>query len=106
MQFNLRTQVFGVNKITVDGNTYCSVFTGQPTTDQQITKGLEVTKVSADPAVFEQLPPGFEAGHELEFIAILKRAGGGKSQPYLVGVVPSTSSVKPQASTTAKAESK
>lgn len=88
MQFQLRTQLFGLNKVTVDGNTYCSVFTGQPSTDPQVTKGLEVTKVSADPGVFEQIPADFQPGQEVEFIAILKRAAGGKSQPYLVGVVP------------------
>lgn len=106
MQFNLRTQVFGVNKISVDGNTYCSVFTGQPTTDEQVTKGLEVTKVSADPAVFEQLPSDFQAGNELEFIAILKRAGGGKSQPYLVGIVPAAPGQKAVPAPTAKAGDK
>lgn len=89
MQFQLKTQVFGVNKITVDGNTYCSVFTGQPSTDETSVKGLEVTKVSADPIVFDQLPETFTPGDQLEFIAMLRRAAGGKSQPYLVGIVPS-----------------
>jgi len=88
MQFNLRTFVFGVNKVTVERDTYCSVFTGQTSTDPQVTRGLEVTKLSADPVVFEQLPEDFKPGDELEFIAILKRAAGGKSQPYLVGIVP------------------
>ena len=108
MQFNLTTQVFGVNKVTVDGNTYCSVFTGQPSTDDQVTKGVEVTKLSADPVVFDQLPNGFEAGQDLEFIAILKRAAGGKSQPYLTGIVPPQPSAKAGTSNTgaSKAEAK
>ena len=88
MQFQLKSQVFGVNKVTVEKSVYCSVFTGQPSTDPQVTRGLEVTKLSADPVVFDQLPLDFQPGNELEFMAILKRAAGGKSQPYLVGIVP------------------
>lgn|SRR5690625_2333482 len=88
MQFNLKTQVFGANKMTVERNTFCSVFTGQPSTDPEQTKGLEVTKVSCDPVVFDQLPQDFKPGDYVEFIATMKRAAGGKSQPYFLGVVP------------------
>lgn len=96
MQFNIKTQVFGVNKVTVERDTFCSVFTGQPATDQQATKGLEVTKLSADPVVFDQMPKGFQPGDEVEFMAILKRAAGGKSQPFLVGIVPHQAQPKAQ----------
>ena len=95
-QFNIKTQVFGVNKVTVERDTFCSVFTGQTATDDQVTKGLEVTKVSADPCVFDQVPKDFKPGDEVEFVAILKRAAGGKSQPYLVGVVPQQAQPKAQ----------
>ena len=87
MQFQLKTKVFGVNKVQVERDVYCSVFTGQNPSDPTATRGLEVTKVSADPCVFDQLP-NLTPGEEVEFIAILKRAAGGKSQPYFVGVVP------------------
>lgn len=87
MQFQLTTKVFGVNKVTVDRDVFCSVFTGQPATDPTATRGLEITKMSADPVIFDQLPK-LNAGDDVTFLAILKRAAGGKSQPYLVGVVP------------------
>lgn len=90
MQFNIKTQVFGATKATVDGNTYVSVFTGQPTTTPDVVHGLEVTKMSADPSVFDQLKD-LVPGQEVEFIAIIKRAAGGKSQPYFIGTVPSSS---------------
>jgi|SRR5690554_7415883 len=91
MQFQLKTTVFGVNKVQVEREVYCSVFTGQTPADPTATRGLEVTKVSADPCVFDQLP-NLVPGAEVEFLAILKRAAGGKSQPYLIGVVPATRS--------------
>ena len=87
MQFQLKTKVFGVNKVQVEREVYCSVFTGQSPSDPNATRGLEVTKVSADPCVFDQLP-NLTPGEDVEFIAILKRAAGGKSQPYFIGVVP------------------
>lgn len=87
MQFQMQTQVFGCNKMTMDGKTYCSVFTGQPATDPAATRGLEVTKIGADPVVFDQLQH-LKPGDDVEFLAVLKRAAGGKSQPFLVGVVP------------------
>ncbi len=95
MQMQLMMTVYGVNKITVDRDVYCSVFCGQPATDPTVTKGNEVLKMSADPVVFDQIGE-FNPGDDIEFIAELKRAAGGKSQPYLVGVVPK----KPTASTT------
>lgn len=88
MQFQLTTQVFGCNRVTVDGTVFCSVFTGQPATDPTATHGLEVTKIGADPAVFDQLK-NLKPGEDVDFLAVLKRAAGGKSQPFLVGVVPS-----------------
>lgn len=87
MQFQLTTRVFGINKVQVERETYCSAFTGQDPADPSVTRGFEITKLSADPVVFDQLLK-LKAGDEVTFLAILKRAAGGKSQPYLVGVVP------------------
>ena len=87
MEMNLNMTVYGVNKITVDRDVYCSVFCGQAPTDPTATKGNEVMKLSADPVVFDQVGD-MKPGDNIEFIAVLKRAAGGKSQPYLVGVVP------------------
>lgn len=89
MQMQMSLTVFGVNKIQVDRDVYCSVFAGQPATDPTQTRGFEVMKLSAEPEVFDQLPD-LQSGDQVEFMAILKRAAGGKSQPYLVGVVPAT----------------
>lgn len=102
MQMQMNLTVFGVNKITVERDVYCSVFAGQPATDPTVTRGFEVMKLSADPEVFDQLS-GLESGDEVEFISVLKRAAGGKSQPFLVGVVPKKA---PQGGSTAKPDSK
>ncbi|MEP5229864.1 MAG: hypothetical protein ABJQ78_00405 [Alloalcanivorax sp.] len=95
MQMQMNLTVFGVNKITVDRDVYCSVFAGQPATDPTQTRGYEVMKLSAEPEVFDQLAD-LKSGDEVEFISVLKRAAGGKSQPFLVGVVPKKA---PQGST-------
>ncbi|GHD52496.1 hypothetical protein SAMN05216429_106133 [Marinobacter persicus] len=92
MQFEMTATVFSVNKITVEGRTFCSMFTGQnPVGDNaENTLGLEVTKISAEPAVFDQLKTeGFRPGQEIKLVAMLKKAANGKSQPHIVGVVPS-----------------
>lgn len=91
MQFEMTSTVFGCTKVTVDGNTYCSMFTGQqPVGDNAMnTLGLDVTKISAEPAVFDQLKAeGFNAGDTIKLVCMLKKAANGKSQPYIVGVVP------------------
>jgi hypothetical protein len=94
MQFELTSTVFSCNKVTVEGRTYCSVFTGQaPVGDNaENTIGVEVTKISAEPDVFEQLKrEGYQAGQapqDFKFVAMLKKAANGKSQPHIIGVVP------------------
>ena len=87
MDLQMNLTVYGVNKVTVDRDTYCSVFCGQPASDPAVTKGNEVMKLSADPVVFDQVGE-LKPGDDVEFTAILKRAAGGKSQPYLTGVIP------------------
>ena len=104
MQFNVRTQVLGINRSTIEGRTFCSFFTGQPSQDAESTRGLEVTKLSAEPPAFDQIPQEFQPGDELELICILKRAAQGKSQPHIVGVVPVQAS--PKAPTSQKSEGK
>ncbi len=91
MQFEMTASVFSVNKITVEGRTFCSMFTGQNPVGENAerTIGLEVTKISAEPAVFDQLKAeGFKPGDDLKLVAMLKKAAGGKSQPHIIGVVP------------------
>ena len=94
MQFELTSTVFSANKVTVEGRTYCSIFTGQaPVGDNaENTLGVEVTKISAEPDVFEQLKregykPG-QAPQDFKLVGMLKKAANGKSQPYIIGVVP------------------
>lgn len=96
MQFEMTSTVFGCTKVTVDGNTYCSIFTGQnPVGDNAAnTLGLDVTKISAEPVIFDQLKAeGFKAGDSVKLVAMLKKAANGKSQPYIVGIVPAQKSV-------------
>ena len=91
MQFEMTSTVFSCNKVTVDGKTYCSIFTGQnPVGDNAAnTLGYEVTKIAAEPAVFDQLnAQGFKAGDDVKLVAMLKKAANGKSQPHIIGVVP------------------
>lgn len=91
MQFEMTASVFSVNKITVEGRTFCSMFTGQTPVGEnaKTTLGLEVTKISAEPEVFDQLQKdGFNPGDDLKLVAMLKKAAGGKSQPHIIGVVP------------------
>lgn len=94
MQFEMTSTVFGANKVTVEGRTYCSIFTGQPPIGEnaEATVGVEVTKISAQPEVFDQLKAeGFVAGErprDFRLVAMLKKAANGKSQPHIVGVVP------------------
>lgn len=94
MQFEMTATVFNARKMNIEGRTFCSVITGQaPVGDAgETTLGFEVTKITADPAVFDQLKAdGYQPGaqpRDFKFVAMLKTAAGGKSQPYIVGVVP------------------
>jgi len=103
MQFEIPTTLLGCRLVNVDGNKYCSVYTGQvPQGDNADSfRGYEVTKLSADPAVFDQLAD-HKTPTERRLLAVLKMAAGGKSQPYIVGVVPETKA----ASSTSKPDSK
>lgn len=91
MQFEIPTTLLGCRLVNVDGNKYCSVYTGQmPEGDNANNfRGYEVTKLSADPVVFDQLAD-LKSPTERRLLAVLKMAAGGKSQPYIVGVVPET----------------
>lgn len=103
MQFEMTSTVFSATKVTVEGRTYCSVFTGQPPVgdNAENTLGVEVTKISAEPQVFDQLKAeGFNAGQQpqvYKLVAMLKKAANGKSQPHIVGIVPGQKApVEPQ----------
>ena len=103
MQFEIPTTLLGCRLVNVDGNKYCSVYTGQiPQWDNADSfRGYEVTKLSADPTVFDQLSD-LKSPTERRLLAVLKMAARGKSQPYIVGVVPETKA----ASSTSKPDSK
>lgn len=91
MQFEMTSTFLSCTTINVDNRSYCSVFTGQtPAGDAASnTLGLEVTKITAEPDVFLQLKAqGFAVGDSVRFLATLKKAANGKSQPHIIGVVP------------------
>lgn len=89
MQFEMSATVLGISRVNIDGRVFCSCFTGQePVGDAaQNTRGYEVTKIGCEPEVFDQLS-GLKPGDAVQFVAMLRKAAGGKSQPYFVGVVP------------------
>lgn len=94
MQFEMTSTVFNCRKMTIEGRTFCSVITGQaPVGDNSDTLGYEVTKIIAEPGIFDQLKQeGYQPGQpprDFKLVAMLKTAAGGKSQPYIIGVVPS-----------------
>ena len=90
MQFEMTLTVLGVSRMNIEGRTFCSVHTGQMPVGDAVNdcRGYEVTKMGAEPAVFDQIATDFEPGQDVHFIANLKKAAGGKTQPYLIGVVP------------------
>jgi hypothetical protein len=96
MQFEMISTFLGCSRVNVDGRIFCSVFTGQePVGDNTAnTRGYEVTKIGADPEVFDQLHD-VKAGDQIKFVALLKKAAGGKSQPYFVGVVSDQKAASP-----------
>lgn len=99
MQFEMTSTFLSCSSVNVEGRSYCSVFTGQqPVGDNAAnTLGLEVTKIGAEPDVFSQLrAQGFNTGDSVRFLATLKKAANGKSQPHIIGVVPNQKPQKPE----------
>jgi hypothetical protein len=97
MQWEMTSTVFSCKKVTVDGRTYCSIMTGQQPTGQNAdnTVGLEITKITAEPEVFDQLKSAnFRPGQDVKLVATLKTAAGGKSQPHIIAVVPESRPVQ------------
>lgn len=91
MQMEITLNLLSCTLVNVDGKNYCSIHSGQrpvgPATET--TLGLEVTKIGAEPEVFHQLKArDFAPGDYVKFVAILRKAAQGKSQPHIIGVVP------------------
>ncbi|MCY1276881.1 hypothetical protein D9M68_665030 [compost metagenome] len=96
MQFELTALCLNVKKVTVEGRTYCSaIIAREPMTEQerQQNRGYLVQKVTAETVVFDQITDLDKPGQR-KFIATLVNAAGGKSQPHLLGVVPTSGGSK------------
>lgn len=91
MQFEYPAIVLGASRMLVEGRPYAFVFVGsQPEPDRENdVRGFSIRKMPADPAVFDMLTD-VEYGKPIQknLLMILKQAAGGKSQPHVVGVVP------------------
>lgn len=91
MQFEYPTIVLGASRMVVEGRPYAFVFVGaqaEPDKEKDV-RGFSIRKIPADPSVFDQLAD-IEYGKPVQkiLLMILKQAAGGKSQPHVVGVVP------------------
>ncbi len=89
MQFEYPATVLSATRVTVEGRTYASVFVGEEPSEQSTgeTHGYSIRKIPADPVVFEQIGQ-LNGPKNIKLLMMLKQAGGGKSQPHIVGVVP------------------
>ncbi|MCR4511122.1 conserved hypothetical protein [Pseudomonas sp. 8BK] len=96
MQFELTALCLNVKKVTVEGRTYCSaIIAREPQTEAELqqNRGYLVQKVTAEVAVFDQTKD-LDKPTVRKFLCTLVSAAGGKSQPHLLGVVPSANSTK------------
>lgn len=103
MQFEYPATVLGATRVVVEGRTYAFVFVGaQPEPDREKDcHGFSIRKIPCDPSVFDQLGDmKYGQPSNKTLMMILKQAGGGKSQPHVIGVLsqrPANNSPAPQA---------
>ena len=106
MQFEYPATVLSATRVTVEGRMYAAVYVGEePQQDKaDDTHGFSIRKIPCEPTVFDQLSD-IKTGQpkEKKLIMILKQAGGGKSQPHIIGVVPETKQASPGPQSSAKA---
>lgn|SRR5690554_2783506 len=98
MQFEFLANVLGVRRQVVEGRSFVSIYVGEETPDEEKangSSGLKIKKIPADEAVIPQIPAGYKPLQQMRFLAVLKDAAGGKSQPHIIGVVPASTSGKP-----------
>lgn len=79
--------VLGVERTTVERSVFVSAFVGrQPEADRiGDTRGLAISKITVDPAVFDKFPAVTDPV-ELTLHIKLVKAAGGKMQPRIVDV--------------------
>lgn len=91
MQFEFTANLLGFRRQVVEGRTFVSAYVGEemPAEEQANgSSGLKIKKIPADESVIPQLPVGYRPMQPVKFLAVLKDAAGGKSQPHIIGVVP------------------
>ncbi|MNF96284.1 hypothetical protein D3C84_790690 [compost metagenome] len=96
MQFELTALCLNVKKVTVEGRTFCSaIIAREPMNagEREQNRGYLVQKVTADVGVFDQTA-SLDKPTSIKFLCTLVSAAGGKSQPHLLGVVPTQSGTK------------
>ncbi|WP_330114426.1 hypothetical protein SA496_21360 [Pseudomonas sp. JS3066] len=97
MQFEFTAIVIGVRRQSIEGRSFVNVMVAEETTDQERAdgcSGLRVKKIPADDALIPQMPQGYKPMTPIKFLAVLKDAAGGKSQPHIIGVVPAKAGVQ------------
>lgn len=79
--------VLGVERTTVERSVFVSAFVGRQADAERVadTRGLAISKITVDPAVFDKFPAVTDPV-ELELSIKLVKAAGGKMQPRIVDV--------------------
>lgn len=84
LQQNMKLQVLGGRRVTVDGKTYAKLFIGQPeATDDQ--KGVQVMTINCDSDVIDKLDAK-NLPAELDVRVRMTVAGGGKAGMHVLDV--------------------
>lgn len=90
MQFEFKGSLLGIKRQVVEQRVFCNAFLGEVTTEEDKangSSGLQIRKIPIDEAVINMLPD-YKPQQVLTFLAVLKSAAGGKSQPHIIGIVP------------------
>lgn len=91
MQFEFTANLIGVRRQVVEGRAFVSVYVGEETPAEELangSSGTKIKKIPADESLIPQIPAGYRLMQPVKFLAVLKDAAGGKSQPHIIGVVP------------------
>lgn len=80
----LKLQILGGRRTTVDGKTYAKLFVGQPE-DKSDERGVQVMTMPCDPDIIDKLEAK-SLPAELDVKVRMKVAGGGKAGMQIVDI--------------------
>lgn len=84
MQQNLKLQVLGGRKTTVEGRTFAKIYAGQ-TENSDNHKGIQVMTINCDPEVIDRLDANILPA-ELDVRIRMQVAGGGKAGMHVMEI--------------------